>query len=153
VSWGDRYASTCQGGSQDKRIYNHALGHKPAGSVTLPMGGNQSLYDKKRQMIGLIHWPLTRKALQQKTFLGHCQMKSWYITCCLILAEVITMAMYRTKKLVCVLLESLLYKKLSLKEKESLLMKVAENYPFPAEAEEERAIGYESSWKGVIHLH
>ena len=80
-------------------------------------------------------------------------MKSWYITCYLILAEVITMAMYRTKKLVCVLLESLLYKKLSLKEKESLLMKVAENYPFPAEAEEERAIGYESSWKEVIHLH
>jgi hypothetical protein len=47
----------------------------------------------------------------------------------------------------------LLYKKLSLKEKESLLMRVGENYASPQEAEEERAIGYESSWKGVIHLH
>ena len=71
----------------------------------------------------------------------------------LVVKEVITMAMYQTKKLVCVLWESLMYKKLSLKEKESLLMRVAENYPSPSEAEEERAIGYESSWKGVIHLH
>ena len=63
------------------------------------------------------------------------------------------MAMYRTRKLTCVLLESLLYKKLSLKEKESLLMRVVENYPTASEAEEEKAIGYESSWKGVIHLH
>ena len=63
------------------------------------------------------------------------------------------MAMYQTKKLVCVLWESLLYKKLSLKQKESLLTRVAENYPLPSEAEEESAIGYESSWKGVIHLH
>jgi hypothetical protein len=61
------------------------------------------------------------------------------------------MAMYQTKKLVCVLLESLMYKRLSLKEKESLLLKVAES-PFPSEAEEERVVGYESSWKGVIHL-
>ena len=71
----------------------------------------------------------------------------------LVVKEVITMAMYQTKKLVCVLWESLMYKKLSLKEKESLLMRVAENYPLPTEAEEERALGYESSWKGVIHLH
>jgi hypothetical protein len=63
------------------------------------------------------------------------------------------MAMYQTKKMLCVLWESLLYKKLSLKEKESLLMRVGENYASPQEAEEERAIGYESSWKGVIHLH
>jgi len=63
------------------------------------------------------------------------------------------MAMYQTKRLVCVLLESLLYKKLSLKEKESLLMRVAENYPSPSEAEEEKEIGYESSWKGVLHFH
>ena len=63
------------------------------------------------------------------------------------------MAMYQTKKLVFVLWESLLYKKLSLKEKEVLLMKVVENYPLSLEAEEERAIGYESSWEGVNHLH
>jgi len=66
---------------------------------------------------------------------------------------VINVAMYQTRKLVCVLLESLLYKKLSLKEKESLLMRVAESYPSSSEAEEEGAIGYESSWKGVIHLN
>jgi len=71
----------------------------------------------------------------------------------LVIEEVISMAMYQTKKLVCVLWESLLYKKMTLEEKESLLMRVAENYPSASEAEEERAIGYESSWKGVIHLH
>ena len=63
------------------------------------------------------------------------------------------MAMYQTKKLFCILLESLMYKKLSLKEKDLLLMRVAENYPLPSEAEEEGAVGYESSWKGAIHLH
>ena len=55
------------------------------------------------------------------------------------------MAVYQAKKLVCALLESLMFDKLSLKEKESLLLKVAENYPSAAEAEEERALGYESS--------
>lgn len=63
------------------------------------------------------------------------------------------MAMYQTKKLVCILWESLMYKRLSLKEKEALLVRVAENYPLPSEAEEERALVYESGWKGVIHLH
>jgi len=63
------------------------------------------------------------------------------------------MAMYKTRKLTCVLWEELLYRKLSLKEKESLLLKVAENYPYPSDREEERAIGYESSWRGVTYFH
>ena len=55
------------------------------------------------------------------------------------------------KGLVSILMESPLYLTLTLKERSSLLRRIAESYPFiVADDDEETAIGCESSWTGVF---
>lgn len=62
------------------------------------------------------------------------------------------MTMHETKKLLSILMESPLYLTLSLKERRSLLTRVAKSYPFIiADKDEETEVGYESSWAGIIH--
>jgi hypothetical protein len=39
------------------KVYTYAGGHESAGTVILPMTGNQSPDDKYRQKLGLTHWP------------------------------------------------------------------------------------------------
>jgi hypothetical protein len=51
-------------------------------------------------------------------------------------------------------MESPLYSTLSIHEKESLVSKMAENYPFLLQEEDEEIqLGYESSWQGIIKTH
>ncbi len=64
------------------------------------------------------------------------------------------MAMYRRSGLVSILMESPLYMTLSLEERQSLLTRLLESYPFLSEScEEETEIGYEASWSGLIREH
>jgi hypothetical protein len=50
-------------------------------------------------------------------------------------------------------MESPLYMTLSLDERQSLLSRLLESYPFLTECEEETEIGYEASWNGIIQEH
>lgn len=68
--------------------------------------------------------------------------------------EVIDMAMYEKKRIISILMESLLYKKLSLKEKESLLIRLMEICSSMVKNEDEEiVVGYESSWAGIVHFN
>jgi hypothetical protein len=61
------------------------------------------------------------------------------------------MATHRRSGLVSILMESPLYMTLSMEERQSLLTRLLESYPFLSEcAEEETEIGYEASWNGVL---
>jgi hypothetical protein len=64
------------------------------------------------------------------------------------------MAAYRRSGLVSILMESPLYMTLSLDERQSLLTRLLESYPFLTECGDEDAeIGYEASWNGMIREH
>jgi hypothetical protein len=60
---------------------------------------------------------------------------------------------HRRSGLVSILMESPLYMTLSLDERQSLLSRLLESYPFLTECEEETEIGYEASWNGIIQEH
>ncbi len=61
------------------------------------------------------------------------------------------MSVRDTKRLISILMESPLYLTLTLKERSALVRSVAESYPFIVnDDEEDSAIGYESSWAGII---
>jgi hypothetical protein len=60
----------------------------------------------------------------------------------------------KTRELISILMESPLYLTLSVKERDSLLTRLSQSYPFLVEGnEEEMEVGYESSWKGISHTH
>ncbi|MEW6118268.1 MAG: hypothetical protein AB1553_15440 [Nitrospirota bacterium] len=62
------------------------------------------------------------------------------------------MSKSKTKKLVSILMESPLYLTLSVKQRQTLLDQLAAQYPHLQDTrEEEREVGYESSWSGAIH--
>jgi hypothetical protein len=64
------------------------------------------------------------------------------------------MAKFKTRELISILMESPLYHTLTLKERDSLLVRLSQSYPFLVEGnEEEMEVGYESSWKGINHSH
>lgn len=55
------------------------------------------------------------------------------------------------KALISILMESPLYLTLPLRERQALLVRMAESYPFLADMEDdEPEVGYESSWKGIF---
>lgn len=61
------------------------------------------------------------------------------------------MSMRRIRSILSILMDSPLYLTLSLKERHSLLTRMAKDYPFLAEAESELTEGtYESSWAGIL---
>ncbi len=61
------------------------------------------------------------------------------------------MSMYKIKTLISILMDSSLYLTLSLKERHSLLARMAENYPFLVEAESDKTdVGYGSTSAGII---
>ena len=60
----------------------------------------------------------------------------------------------KTRELISILMESPLYLTLTVKERDSLLTRLSQSYPFLVEGnEEEMEVGYESSWKGINHTH
>lgn len=62
------------------------------------------------------------------------------------------MSKIKTRELISILMESSLYQTLTMKEKNSLLTRLSENYPFLVEGkEDEIEMGYESSWSGIDH--
>ncbi len=62
------------------------------------------------------------------------------------------MSMYRVKKLISILMDSSLYFSLPLRERRTLLVKMAEDYPFllDGECDQKEAVGYEASWAGIF---
>jgi hypothetical protein len=63
-------------------------------------------------------------------------------------------ATYRRSGLVSILMESPLYMTLSLEERQTLLTRLLESYPFLSECtDEEMELGYEAGWTGVIREH
>ncbi len=61
------------------------------------------------------------------------------------------MATYRRSGLVSILMESPLYMTLTLDERQTLLTRLLESYPFLSECgDEETEIGYEASWNGAM---
>ncbi len=62
------------------------------------------------------------------------------------------MSMFKVKKLLSILMDSSLYLTLPLRERRSLLVKMAEDYPFLVEVEGEQTeiVGYEASWAGIF---
>lgn len=70
---------------------------------------------------------------------------------CYFIVKAVNVTMLKTKRLVSILMESPFYLTLTLKERSSLVRRIAESYPFiVTEDDKETAIGYESSWIGVI---
>ena len=64
------------------------------------------------------------------------------------------MSMYKTKNLISILMESSLYSTLSSKERDSLLDRLSQSYPFLVDGEDdEMELGYESSWSGISQIH
>ena len=64
------------------------------------------------------------------------------------------MTAYRRSGLVSILMESPLYMTLSLHERQSLLSRLLESYPFLTEYnEEESEMGYEASWQALLQEH
>jgi hypothetical protein len=64
------------------------------------------------------------------------------------------MTAYRRSGLVSILMESPLYMTLSLHERQSLLSRLLESYPFLTECgDEEKELGYEASWKAIFQEH
>ena len=60
----------------------------------------------------------------------------------------------KTKELISILMESPLYQTLTTREKDSLLSRLSQSYPFLVEGEEdETELGYESSWRGITQTH
>lgn len=62
------------------------------------------------------------------------------------------MSMFKARELISILMDSSLYLTLPLKERRSLLVKMAEDYPFLVEGEGEQTevVGYEASWAGIF---
>ncbi len=62
------------------------------------------------------------------------------------------MSMYRVKNLISILMDSSLYFSLPLRERRTLLVKMAEDYPFllDGEGDQKEAVGYEASWAGIF---
>ncbi len=62
------------------------------------------------------------------------------------------MSMSKVKELLSILMDSSLYLTLPLKGRRSLLVKVAEDYPFlvDGESEQKEILGYEASWAGIF---
>jgi hypothetical protein len=62
------------------------------------------------------------------------------------------MSMHKIRNLISIMMDSPLYLTLPLKERRSLLTKMAENYPFLVESEGEQTevVGYEASWAGIF---
>ncbi len=60
------------------------------------------------------------------------------------------MTMQKTKKLVSILMESPLYLTTPVKERQSLIKRMAESYPFIIDRNDEEDVGYESSWAEVM---
>ena len=67
-----------------------------------------------------------------------------------LIVKAVNMTVRKTKRLVSILMESPLYLTLTLKERSSLLTRLAESYPSIVADDEEPAIGYESSLTGVF---
>ena len=65
------------------------------------------------------------------------------------------MSICRVKKIISILMDSSLYLTLPLKERRTLLVKMAEDYPFllDAEGEQREAVGYEASWAGIFRTY
>jgi hypothetical protein len=64
------------------------------------------------------------------------------------------MSKCKTGELISILMESPLYQTLSTQERDSLLTRLSQSYPFLVEGnEEELEVGYESSWRGINHTH
>ncbi len=62
------------------------------------------------------------------------------------------MGMNRAKKIISILMDSSLYLTLPLKERRTLLVKMAEDYPFllDGDGEQKEAVGYEASLAGIF---
>ncbi len=62
------------------------------------------------------------------------------------------MSMYKVKNLISILMDSSLYLTLPLQERRTLLVKMAQEYPFlvNGEGELKEAVGYEASWAGIF---
>lgn len=62
------------------------------------------------------------------------------------------MGKHKVKELISILMDSSLYLTLPLKERRTLLVKMAEDYPFLLDGEDEQkeAVGYEASWAGIF---
>ncbi len=62
------------------------------------------------------------------------------------------MSMHKAKELISILMDSSLHLTLPLRERRTLLVKMAEDYPFlvEREAEHKEAVGYEASWAGIF---
>ncbi len=63
------------------------------------------------------------------------------------------MSMCKVKRLISILMDSSLYLTVPLKERRTLLVKMAEEYPFLLDGEGEdkkEAVGYEASWAGIF---
>ncbi len=59
-----------------------------------------------------------------------------------------------TRELISILMESPLYQTLTGKEKDSLVARLSQSYPFLLEGnEDEREVGYESSWREIGPSH
>jgi hypothetical protein len=64
------------------------------------------------------------------------------------------MTAYRRSGLVSILMESPLYMTLSLHERQSLLSRLLQSYPFLAECnDDEKEKRYEASWKAIFLEH
>ncbi len=64
----------------------------------------------------------------------------------------VKMTMFKVRELISILMDSSLYLTLPLKERRSLLVKLAADYPFLVEGEGEQTevVGYEASWAGIF---
>ncbi len=62
------------------------------------------------------------------------------------------MSLFKIKKLLSILMDSSLYLTLPLRERRSLLVKMADDYPFlvEEEGEQKEVLGYEASWAGIF---
>ena len=60
----------------------------------------------------------------------------------------------KTREVISILMESPFYQALTKKEKDSLITKLSQSYPFLVEGnEDEMEVGYESSWRGINQSH
>lgn len=60
----------------------------------------------------------------------------------------------KTRELISILMESPIYNTLTTKERDSLLTRLSQSYPFLVEGnEDEMEVGYESSWRGINQSH
>jgi hypothetical protein len=64
----------------------------------------------------------------------------------------VKMSTFKVRELISILMDSSLSLTLPLKERRSLLVKMAEDYPFLVEGEDEQTevVGYEARWAGIF---